>query len=205
MRGFPQIRRKRCGSHIGTAPLFLGFPLDMDLSDAGLLKWLQRRIIPKSRAYASEILKTFGLSVNDTKGIIDVCKGLSLNDSFWVVHQGFTGTFAQYNLYENWFSESLSLIAYTGVGQSDAAFTISPELTTNGILPKAWRFIAADGIYLYKGGTFGAANTGNEPYSEFYASQIAQTMGLHAVRYDLENWKGISETSVSCGTITAGK
>ena len=167
------------------------FPLDMELSGAGLLKWLQRRVIPKNRAYVAEILKTLGLSVNDTKGIIDVCKGLSLNDSFWVVPQGFAGTFAQYNLYENRFSEILSLVAYTGIGQSDAAFTTSPELTTNGMLPKGWRFIEGDGIYLYKGGTSGAANAGNEPYSEFYASQIAQAMGLHAVRYELENWKGI--------------
>lgn len=167
------------------------FPLDMELNNAGLLKWLQRRVIPKNRAYVAEILKTFGLSVNDTRGIIDICKGLSLNDSFWVVPKGFTGTFAQYNLYENRFSEILSLVAYTGIGQSDATFTTSPELTTNGMLPKGWRFIEGDGIYLYKGGTSGAANAGNEPYSEFYASQIAQAMGLHAVRYELENWKGI--------------
>ena len=167
------------------------FPLDLELTDDGLVKGLQRRGIPKNRAYVAEILKTYGLSVNDTKGIIDVCKGLSLNDSYWVVPQGFTGTFAQYNLYENRFSEILSLVAYTGIGQSDAAFTTSPELTTNGMLPKAWRFIEGEGIYLYKGGTFGAANTGNEPYSEFYASQVAQAMGLDAVAYELENWKGI--------------
>ena len=167
------------------------FPLDLELTDDGLVKWLQRRVIPKNRAYVAEILKPYGLSVNDTKGIIDVCKGLSLNDSYWVVPQGFTGTFAQYNLYENRFSEILSLVAYTGIGQSDAAFTTSPELTTNGMLPKAWRFIEGEGIYLYKGGTFGAANTGNEPYSEFYASQVAQAMGLDAVAYELENWKGI--------------
>ena len=166
-------------------------PLDMELSDAGVLKWLQKRVIPKNRAYVAEILKTFGLSINDTKGIIDVCKGLSLNDSYWVVPGDFSGTFAQYNLYENRFSEILSLVAYTGIGQSDAAFTTSPELTTNGMLPKAWRFIEGKGIYLYKGGTFGAANTGNEPYSEFYASQVAQVMGLNAVSYELENWKGI--------------
>ena len=74
-------------------------PLDMELSDAGVLKWLRKRVIPKNRAYVAEILKTFGLSINDTKGIIDVCKGLSLNDSYWVVPRGFSGTFAQYNLY----------------------------------------------------------------------------------------------------------
>lgn len=167
-------------------------PIDMQETDAGVLKWLQKRVIPKNRTYVSEILRTFELSVNDTKGIIDICKGLSLNDSYWVVPKGFEGTFEQYDLYENRFSEILSLVAYTGIGQSDAAFTTSPELTTNGMLPKAWRFIPDDGIYLYKGGIFGAANTGNEPYSEYYASQIAQAMGLNAVSYELENWKGIT-------------
>ena len=167
-------------------------PLEMERTDSGVLKWLQKRVIPKNRAYVAEILKTFGLSINDTKGIIDICKGLSLNDSYWVVPRDFTGTFAQYNLYENRFSEILSLVAYTGIGQSDAAFTTSPELTTNGMLPKAWRFIPGEGIYLYKGGTFGAANTGNEPYSEYDASQVAQAMGLNAVTYELENWKGIT-------------
>lgn len=167
------------------------FPIDMELTDDGLLRWLERRVIPKNRTYVDEILKTLGLSINDTKGIIDVCKGLSLNDSYWIVPDGFKGKFAEYNLYENRFSEILSLVAYTGIGQSNVAFTTSPELTTNGMLPKAWRFIENDGIYLYKGGTTGAANTGNEPYSEYYASQIAAAMGLNAVHYDLENWKGI--------------
>ena len=167
------------------------FPLDIEVSDEGVIRWLDKRIIPKNRTFVDEILKTLKLSINDTKGIIDVCKGLSLNDSFWVVPQGFHGKFADYNLYENRFSEILSLVAYTGVGQSSFAFTTSPELTTNGMLPKAWRFIENDGIYLYKGGSSGAANTGNEPYNEFYACQIAEAMGLNVVHYDLENWKGI--------------
>lgn len=47
------------------------------------------------------------------------------------------------------------------------------------------------GIYLYKGGTEGASNTSNEPYSEYYACQIANKMGIDCVQYDLENWKGI--------------
>jgi len=166
-------------------------PLDLELTNDGILKWLQKRVIPKNRAFVDEILKSLGLSINNTKGIIDVCKGLSLNDSFWVVPQEFTGTFEEYNLYENRFSEVLSLVAYTGVGASNRAFTTSPELTTQGMLRKAWRYIENDGIYLYKGGTEGAANAGNEPYSEYYAYQIAKTMGLNAVAYDLENWKGI--------------
>lgn len=167
------------------------FPLDLESTGDGIIKWLERRVIPKNRAFVDEILKALGLSVNDTKGIIDVCKGLSLNDSFWVVPLGFAGSFKEYNLYENRFSNVLSLVAYTGIGQSRAVITTSPELTTNGMLRKAWRYIEGEGIYLYKGGTEGAANTGREPYSEFYACQIAERMGLHAVHYDLENWKDI--------------
>lgn len=166
-------------------------PLDLELTGEGILKWLGRRVIPKNRTFVEEILRSLGLSIGNTKGIIDVCKGLSLNDSYWIVPTGFEGKFLEFNLYENRFSEILSLVAYTGVTQSDAAFSTSPELTTDGMLPKAWRFIESDGIYLYKGGTSGFANTGKEPYSEFYASQVAAAMGLDAVHYDLENWKGI--------------
>lgn len=175
-------------------------PLDMECTSEGILRWLERRVIPKNRTFVDQILKTLGLSHNDTKGIIDVCKGLSLNDSYWIVPEGFEGTYEQYNLYDNRFSEMLALVAYTGAGQTKQAFTTSPELTTNGMLPKAWRFIEGDGIYLYKGGTSGASNAGREPFCEYYASQIAETMGLNAVHYDLENWKGI--TASKCRLFT---
>ena len=167
------------------------FPLDLELSDEGIMKWLERRVIPKNRMFVEEVLRSLSLALGDTKGIIDVCKGLSLNDSYWIVPGGFEGKFSNYNLYENRFSEILSLVAYTGVTQSDAAFSTSPELTTNGMLPKAWRFIEGEGIFLYKGGTSGFANTGKEPFCEFYASQVAAAMNLNSVHYDLENWKGI--------------
>ncbi len=175
-------------------------PLDMDCTEDGIVRWLERRVIPKNRTFVDEILKTLGLSQNDTQGIIDVCKGLSLNDSYWIVPDGFDGRFEKYNLYENRFSEMLALVAYTGIGQSREAFTTSPELTTNGMLPKAWRYIKNDGIYLYKGGSSGASNAGREPYCEYYASQIAETMQLNAVHYDLENWKGI--TASKCALFT---
>lgn len=167
------------------------FPLDLILTDDGIEKWLRHRVLPRNRANADAILKTLGLSWRNIKDILDKSLGLSLNDSYWVVPLGFEGSFQEYNLYENRFSSVLSLVAYTGVGQSHEAFTTSPELTTQGMLRKTWRFIEGDGIYLYKGGTEGAANAGREPYSEYYACQIAERMGLHAVHYDLENWKDI--------------
>ena len=165
-------------------------PLDLALSPEGLSRWIQKRIIPKNRAYVGALLARCGLSINRPMSIIAVCKGLSLNDSYWVVEDGFTGTFDQYNLYENRFSRILGLIAFTGYGSSIRSSLVStPELTTNGMLPKCWRRI--DGkVKLYKGGTSGASNAGFEPYSEYYAAQVAETTGINAIRYGLSRWKG---------------
>ncbi len=164
-------------------------PIGLEQTNSGLLKWLQRRVIPKNRAFVQSFLAKLGLNVNDTRGIIDICKGLSLNDCYWIVDETFDGSFAKYNLYDNRFDRTLSIIAYTGYGntiQSDFAST--PELTTGGMLAKCWRRMSGQ-IILFKAGSTGAANTGNEPYSEFYAFQIANTMGLNAVPYDLKIWK----------------
>lgn len=165
-------------------------PIGLTADSDGLSKWLKSRVIPKNREYVDQILARSGLSHNDIMGIINVCKGLSLNDSYWVVEKGFEGKFADYNLYQNNFTRTLALIAYTGYGSnSKKGFTSSPEYTTNGMLKKCWRRDKGK-IYLFKGGTSGAANTGNEPYSEYYAAQIAEAMGLHHIPYNLSKWKG---------------
>jgi hypothetical protein len=165
-------------------------PLGMEVSDKGLMSWLRHRIIPKNREFVNQFLAKNNLSQNDTRGILEISKGLSLNDSYWVVKETFTGKFADYNLYENNFVKTLSLIAYTGYGSSrKTGFSSSPEFTTGGMLRKGWRRINGK-TYLYKGGTSGASNSGNEPYNEFYASQIAEKMGINHVSYDLAKWKG---------------
>ncbi len=166
-------------------------PVGLELTDEGLFSWLDRRIIPSGRAFVGEILSAWNLNRNDLKGIIDICKGLSLNDSYWVVRKDSLMKFDDYNLFENDFSEILALVAYTGRPYSERKIMSSPEFTTNGVLRKAWRNKGAKGIWLYKGGTEDFANAGNEPYIEFYACQVAKKMGLSAVSYELENWKGI--------------
>ena len=167
------------------------FPLDMTLTPEGVSRWLRHRTIPKNRAFVHDLLAKSGLSLNRPLGIIDVCKGLSLNDCYWVVKDGDGTSFAQANLYDNRFSNILAELAFTGYGSNvRASLTSSPEFTTNGMLRKCWRRIGGK-VYLYKGGTEGASNTGNEPYSEFYAAQAAAAMSIHAIPYGLSKWKGI--------------
>ena len=164
-------------------------PLGMDTSNKGLASWLKGRTIPKNRAYVNAFLAKCGLNANRPMDVISVCKGLSLNDAYWVVEDGFRGTFEENNLYDNSFSRILAMIAFTGNGSSTgSSFASSPEFTTNGMLPKCWRRIGGK-IYLYKGATSGASNTGNEPYSELYAYEIGTAMGVNVVPYKISKWK----------------
>ncbi len=157
-------------------------PYGLIVSGDGILSWLKHRVLPKNREFAVQICSRCGLSENDYLGIIKASKGLSLNDCYWVVEQGFQGKFNEYNLYENGFDRNLSEIAFTGYGNRiNRGFILSPEFTTNGTLRKAWRRLNKK-VYLYKGGLA-------EPYSEFYAAQIADKMCIQHVFYGLTKWK----------------
>ena len=164
-------------------------PLDMELNDKALKRWLEKRTIPRNRAYVSNLLSRLGLNEKDTKGIIDICQGLSLNDSYWVTKEDCHDLFDDKNLYTNSFNTNIASIAFTGYGSyTRSSFRSSPEFTTNGMLAKSWRRIKGK-IMLYKTGTEGFANSGLEPYSEFYASQVAKAMRLNHVEYGLSKWK----------------
>lgn len=165
--------------------------LKNEVNSETIEEFLKQRIVPKNRAFVSEILDSYNLNLKDTKGIIDICKGLSLNDCYWVVDNDDL-KFKDYNLYDNEFSNALSIIAFTGYASKIRGIASSPEFSTDGALPKSWRRINGQ-IYLYKGSTesWHFSNTGFEPYSEFYASQIAKAMSINCVEYDLKRWKGM--------------
>ena len=168
----------------------LPFPLAPEPDDAKLTSWLERRTIPKNRQFAAEILAQAGLSISDTLGIINLCKGLSVNDSYWVERSDENLAFADINLFDNHLDDALAIVAYTGYTPSEKhAIGLSSEWTTDGQFPKAWRH-TKNGLELWKAGTEGYANAGMEPFSEFLASQLAAKLGIAAVPYRLAQWKG---------------
>lgn len=166
-------------------------PLDMhgEATDEGLWRWLKHRVVPKHRAYIDQVLAQLGIRNGDLRGIIRFSRGLSLNDVHWVVAENDQVLWKDINLYDNPFSETLASMAFTGGDGTVALGSTSPELTTNGMLAKCWR--RRNGVpVLFKGGTEGAANSGFEPYSEFYAAQVAEALGLPHVPYGLSKFKG---------------
>lgn len=167
------------------------FPAGLECTGESLLRWLRRRFIPKGRIFSGRILAALGIPRNDLAALLAESLALSLEDSYWVVPAGFTGTFASHNFFENAFPEALARIALTGEGQPEGPLGPSPELTTDGALPKAWLRGDDGSIRLHKAGTPGAPRPGLEPFGECHAYQVAQRMGLQAVPYDLETREGV--------------
>ena len=181
-------------------------PLDFkgEVSDENLWKWLSCRVVPRNRRNIDALMAATGLEARNVRGIIEICRGLSLNDVHWVVPNDFKGSWKDCNLYDNEFSQAIALTAFNGMGSAIERldWISSPEFSTNGMLAKCWRRI--DGrVALYKSGTDGAANTGFEPYSEYYASQIAAAMGLDHVEYSLSKFKGY--LCSTCNIFTSDK
>lgn len=90
---------------------------DLELNNKSLNSWLEKRIIPRNRAYVSNFLARLGLNEKDTKGIIDICQGLSLNDSYWIVKRDCLDTFEDKNLYIHPFNTDIATISLTGNGE----------------------------------------------------------------------------------------
>jgi hypothetical protein len=162
-------------------------PLDIK-NDHDLFRFIIGRFIPDGRVNADKVRRLArGARLED---MIETTKSLSLMDDFWIVGANENLFWNDCNLFKNRFSKLVEETAFTGSSDEVNMLSFSPEFTTNGMLLKAWRRL--DGkIYLHKAGTFGFANTGNEPYSEFYASQVATRLGLNHVDYTLSMWKGI--------------
>lgn len=77
-------------------------------TDEALGRWLRGRTIPANRAYVRSFLAKQGLNERDTRGVLAVSRGLSLQDVHWIAEDGFPGRWADVNLYENPFSRVLA-------------------------------------------------------------------------------------------------
>ena len=71
--------------------------------------WLRGWVIPRNREFSNTFPAKNGLNPGDICGILRMCRVLSLNDSYWVVEDGFDGRYVDYSLYEHDFEKALHL------------------------------------------------------------------------------------------------
>ena len=187
------------------------FPFDLRngrLSNKTLLAWISNRKAPKNRQFVNHVLDAIEDSRNPLR-YVDVSHALSLNDAFWITNDYAPAKWDECNLYHHHFNELIAQIAFTGYGsyKVDGVVT-SPELTSSGALKKCWSN-RSDGIYLLKGDEvaqqYGFADR-SQVVMEYYASQVAEALGLEHVPYDLENFHhsdGNREVVCKCKLFTS--
>lgn len=161
-------------------------------------KWLENRQAPKHRQHMAELLRK--CNCYDIEGFIRGTHALSLNDTFWVKTLTELITWEDVALYTNEFDESVARFAFEGGLQGEQFTTTSPEFVTDGAYAKCWHREAED-IYLIKRGMEGG-NLGLEPYSEFYASQIASKICRDYISYDLVNFQVVYKNVDFCLLLT---
>lgn len=159
--------------------------LPIGFEDIG--QWIKNRQAPKHREHIEALLKSCGCY--DLEGYIRVTHGLTLNDTFWVKPLGSNLQWKDVSLFRNEFDETIAHIAFEGGLYGEQFTTTSPEFGTDGAFAKCW-IREADQIFLLKRGSTGARNTGLEPYSEMYASQVADKICLDHVPYEVVKYRG---------------
>ena len=187
-------------------------PIDLrkgDVTTARLSDWVERRVIPVNRHHMEAVLSAINLQ--NHFDILCYSHGMSLNDTFWIQEEFEGLNFDAINLYDNPFDEALGWIAFTGIPSDISRHLSTPEITTEGMLPKYWHRISTNDIILCKGGTEGYSNAGLEPFAEVMAYLIAKRIGINTIPYHLElrNEKPVSIsrlfTTKDQGLLTAGR
>lgn len=176
-----------------------------------LNRWLENRKASKHNAHLRRIMTEMGCE--RTEGFLRLTHAASINDTFWVREKNEAVSWADVSLYRNEFSETVSRLAFEGLGLYNGSFSsTSPELTTNGSFRKCFRRESGE-IFIYKRGyvTESTASVseeknpdsgrGLEPYCEVLASELATKLCAAAVSYELCTLHG--ETAARCRLFTS--
>ena len=164
------------------APLPIGFE--------DIQTFMEHRQAPKHRKHVQKLLREAGCE--DLEGFLLISKALSLNDTYWAKPAESALLWETVSLYRNDFNEIIAQIAFTGGEGTTDFLSTSPEYGTGGAYAKCWirseRSEPESGrILLLKGGS---DTHGIEPYSDFFASQLAEIFSGNAVKYGLMEWHG---------------
>jgi len=150
--------------------------------------WLEQRKASKHNTRLKQLMQDCGCGT--TEGYIRVTHAASLNDTFWVKRENEDASWDKVSLYRNQFNEIISKLAFEGLGLYGLQMSgTSPELSTSGSFPKCWKK-ESDGIFLYKRGSEGAANSGLEPYCEALSSELASALCGSSVAYSVVTLHG---------------
>ncbi len=153
-----------------------------------LMVYLFSRLMSDAREFRREAMNDLNLHYLEWWPLLLTGKGTSLNDSYWIKSAHDEATWSRISPYTN--PLDLRLADLFLLGESGQERTgISPEMTTQGMLAKAW--VKEEGnTFLVKRGSFGYANAGREPFVECMVVAIGDFLGIPMATQDLSQYAG---------------
>ena len=157
-----------------------------DVSFADFFEWASNRTLSIGRSYAKEILNSMRLSQNNRFAVCKACRGLSLEDSYWIRQENDDKTWEEVNLFHNPLSLFITEISLSGKNtnyhlNTNVNQTIhTPELTTLGASAKGW-VRHEDGLHLHKVGKY-----------EIPAHEILKALNVSHIPYEVSSEQEIN-------------
>ena len=149
--------------------------------------WIKYRTSPSNRCNISTLIKLNNITTIEQ--LLSITKCISIIDTFWVNDTYNNTTWDKISPYINKTNRALAEIALNGessIGYSTIKGA-SPQYQVGGSVDKCVK-MTQDGLYLYKtSGERWSDLAGCRPYCEYYASIIAEQLGLYDfVKYGID-------------------
>lgn len=150
-------------------------------------QWIESRAKFSCARDVKQFFESIG--IKDSRDFIDITHCVSLHDTFWIKPRNSNLKWANVSPYRNSYSKVVSTYALDGIiVQGNNKNYFSPVMSTEGSFPHTWKFNGENDIIFIKAGskyTLGGVNSGMEPFSEYFASQVAKYLGFKHVDYKI--------------------
>lgn len=156
-----------------------------NISLADFMEWASNRTLSIGRSYAKEILNRLHLSQSNRYAVCKACRGLSLEDSYWIRQDGDDKKWEDVNLFHNPLCLFITEISLSGrnhnykVDVQINQMIHTPELTTLGASAKGW-IRHEDGLHLHKVGKY-----------EIPAGEILDALAIEHIPYMISSEENI--------------
>lgn len=164
------------------------FPVGVDIirgvpQKKSLAKWWAGRAIPGSRIGANSFEQRYNIKL---AALPFKNYGLSLSDQYWLKPVDEDVTWDDINFFDNKFSLDIGKAFFDKTYTSVDLDFMSPDNTSDGMLPKKWMRDESNGrLYLYKAGS---GPFEQEPFNECIASVIYKKLNaVPFVKYEVIN------------------
>ena len=150
------------------------------------IEWASSRTLSIGRSYAKEILNSLRLSQTNRFAVCKACRGLSLEDAYWIRQENDEKTWKEVNLFHNPLSLFVTEISLSGTNihysaRGEERQNIhTPELTTLGASAKGW-IRQGSRLFLHKVGKY-----------EIPADQILTLLDIPHIHYRISSREEVS-------------